>query len=46
MGGAPLLREMVTLDLTLENGALAAPSGPGWGLEIDLDFVERHTRAS
>ena len=44
LGGAPLLREMAAIDLTLHDGALRAPQGPGWGVEPDPDFVKRYTR--
>jgi len=44
MGGAPLLREMASIDLTLHEGALLPPAGPGWGVEPDPAFVKRFTR--
>jgi L-alanine-DL-glutamate epimerase-like enolase superfamily enzyme len=44
LGGAPLLREMAAIDLSLHDGALLAPQGPGWGVDPDLDFVKRYTR--
>ncbi len=44
MGGAPLLREMASIDLALEGGQLSPPGGPGWGVEPDPSFVERFTR--
>ncbi|MBL8724443.1 MAG: mandelate racemase/muconate lactonizing enzyme family protein [Planctomycetes bacterium] len=43
MGGAPLLRTMANLDLSLHDGMLLPPSGPGFGVVPDLDFVRRHT---
>lgn len=43
MGGAPLLRQIASIDLALKDGALAAPTGLGFGVEPDLDFVKRHT---
>lgn len=43
MGGAPLLRELATIDLALHAGALAPPRGPGFGVEPDLDYVRRYT---
>ncbi|MEZ6015910.1 MAG: mandelate racemase/muconate lactonizing enzyme family protein [Planctomycetota bacterium] len=45
MGGAPLLREMAQIDLALHDGALMPPSGPGWGVTPDPDFVRRFTQA-
>ncbi|MBI5434395.1 MAG: mandelate racemase/muconate lactonizing enzyme family protein [Planctomycetes bacterium] len=45
MGGAPLLRELASIDLVLHEGALLPPQGPGWGVEPDPDFVKRFTRA-
>src|SRR6185436_1421191 len=42
MGGDPLLREMASIDLELKDGALAPPSGPGWGVEPDPDFLKRY----
>jgi L-alanine-DL-glutamate epimerase-like enolase superfamily enzyme len=44
MGGAPLLREMAKIDLDLKDGGLAAPAGPGWGVEPDPDFVRKFAR--
>lgn len=44
MGGAPLLRDMAEIDLTLHDGMLAPPEGPGWGLEPDPGFVSKYTR--
>ncbi|MBK7644265.1 MAG: mandelate racemase/muconate lactonizing enzyme family protein [Planctomycetes bacterium] len=44
MGGAPLLREMATIDLALHEGALLPPQGPGWGVEPDPEFVKRYTQ--
>lgn len=44
MGGAPLLREMGNIDLTLHDGALLPPVGPGWGVEPDPAFLKRFTR--
>jgi L-alanine-DL-glutamate epimerase-like enolase superfamily enzyme len=43
MGGAPLLREMATIDLSLHDGMLLPPSGPGFGVTPDADFVRRYT---
>jgi len=45
VGGAPLLRELASIDLELREGALGPPAGPGWGVEPDPDFVRRFTRA-
>ncbi|MFN0205633.1 MAG: mandelate racemase/muconate lactonizing enzyme family protein [Planctomycetota bacterium] len=44
MGGAPLLREMCEIDLQLHSGALLPPSGPGWGVTPDPEFVRRYTQ--
>jgi L-alanine-DL-glutamate epimerase-like enolase superfamily enzyme len=44
MGGAPLLREMASIDLALHEGALLPPAGPGWGVEPDPAFVARYSR--
>jgi len=44
MGGAPLLREMADVDLTLQEGALLPPTRAGLGVEPDPAFVRRHTR--
>lgn len=46
MGGAPLLRELASIDLTLHDGALLPPQGPGWGVEPDPAFVKRFTRVA
>lgn len=43
LGGAPLLRELASIDLSLHDGALLPPQGPGWGVEPDLAFVARFT---
>jgi D-galactarolactone cycloisomerase len=44
MGADPLLREMASIDLSLKDGALAPPTGPGWGVEPEPDFLKRFTR--
>jgi L-alanine-DL-glutamate epimerase-like enolase superfamily enzyme len=41
MGADPLLREMATIDLELKDGSLAPPTGPGWGVEPDPDFLKQ-----
>lgn len=46
MGGAPLLREMASIDLTLHDGFLLPPTKPGWGVEPDPDFVARYTQTT
>lgn len=43
MGGAPLLREMAAIDLALHDGLLDPPSGAGFGVEPDAEFVRRYT---
>lgn len=43
MGGAPLLREMAAIDLALHDGMLRPPTGPGFGVVPDPDFVRRYT---
>ncbi|MCA9612793.1 MAG: hypothetical protein KC586_08580, partial [Myxococcales bacterium] len=45
MGGAPLLREMAPIDMTLHDGHLLPPHGPGFGVAPDPDFVRRHTKS-
>jgi D-galactarolactone cycloisomerase len=45
MGGAPLLREMAKIDLAMHDGALLPPTGLGFGVEPDPDFVRRHAHA-
>jgi D-galactarolactone cycloisomerase len=42
MGGNPLLREMASIDLELKDGGLAPPTGPGWGVEPDQEFIKNH----
>jgi D-galactarolactone cycloisomerase len=44
MGANPLLREMASVDLQLKDGALEPPAGPGWGVELDPDFMKRFAR--
>ncbi len=43
MGGAPLLREMAHIDLSLHDGMLLPPTGLGFGVTPDPDFVRRWT---
>jgi L-alanine-DL-glutamate epimerase-like enolase superfamily enzyme len=43
MGGAPLLREMAKIDLALHDGMLLPPTGLGFGVEPDAEFVRRYT---
>jgi L-alanine-DL-glutamate epimerase-like enolase superfamily enzyme len=45
MGGDPLLREMASINLDLNNGMLAPPTGPGWGVEPDPKFIKRFAQA-
>ena len=45
MGGAPLLREMAPIDLSLHEGALLPPTGLGFGVAPDPEFVRRYTKA-
>ena len=45
MGGSPLLREMAAIDLQLHAGALLPPTGLGFGVAPDPDFVRRFTQA-
>ena len=35
--------ECKTSSLESEDGAVTVPTGPGMGLEIDPDFIEKHT---
>lgn len=44
MGGAPLLRELASIDLSLHDGHLLPPQGPGFGIEPDPDFVGRFAK--
>jgi L-alanine-DL-glutamate epimerase-like enolase superfamily enzyme len=45
MGGDPLLREMASIDFKMKDGLLAPPTGLGWGVEPDPDFVKRFARS-
>ena len=45
MGGAPLLRELTPIDLSLHDGALLPPQGLGFGVVPDPEFVRRYTKA-
>jgi len=45
LGGAPLLRELASIDLSLHDGAFLPPRGPGWGVEPDPAFVARFTHS-
>jgi galactonate dehydratase len=42
MTGIPWRDEILTEPLRIENGHLRLPEGPGLGLELDLEGVERH----
>jgi L-alanine-DL-glutamate epimerase-like enolase superfamily enzyme len=44
MGGAPLLREMAAIDLTLHDGDLLPPTGLGFGVAPDQEFVRRFAK--
>ncbi|HTF87117.1 MAG TPA: mandelate racemase/muconate lactonizing enzyme family protein [Planctomycetota bacterium] len=44
MGGSPLLREMAAIDMRLREGALLPPTGHGFGVEPDPDFVRKFTQ--
>jgi len=44
MGGDPLLREMASIDLKLNNGMLAPPAGRGWGVQPDAEFLKRYAQ--
>jgi D-galactarolactone cycloisomerase len=46
MGGAPLLREMADVDLSLHDGALLPPTRAGFGVEPDPAFVRRHAQGT
>lgn len=39
----PLRDDLLTVPFTLEGGRVAVPDGPGLGVEVDLDVVERYT---
>lgn len=34
--------EIITAPLKVEEGYLLLPEGPGWGIELDMDGVEKH----
>ena len=36
--------EVITRPLKVEDGFLALPQGPGWGIELDMDLIRRHPR--
>jgi L-alanine-DL-glutamate epimerase-like enolase superfamily enzyme len=42
MEGSPLNTSLVTPAMTLEDGFVRVPSGPGLGVELDWDVVERY----
>lgn len=44
MGGAPLLREMASIDLELHAGDLNPPTGHGFGVEPNMEFVRKYTK--
>jgi L-alanine-DL-glutamate epimerase-like enolase superfamily enzyme len=39
---APLVQELATLDLTLTDGRVAVPDGPGLGVEVDAAVLDRY----
>lgn len=39
--GAPLVAELAHLDLSLTDGRVAVPAGPGLGVEVDPSVIER-----
>jgi L-alanine-DL-glutamate epimerase-like enolase superfamily enzyme len=43
---SPLRRELVTDELSLEDGTLALPSRPGLGIEVNEDALERFAAAA
>ena len=34
--------EIITAPLRIEDSCVVLPEGPGWGIELDMDGVERH----
>lgn len=44
LGANPLLHELAREPTAATDGALPAPTRPGWGVTIDEDFVAEHTR--
>ncbi|MEO6708891.1 MAG: mandelate racemase/muconate lactonizing enzyme family protein [Planctomycetota bacterium] len=44
MGGSPLLREMAAIDMRLREGALLPPTGLGFAVVPDPDFVRKFTQ--
>jgi D-galactarolactone cycloisomerase len=44
LNGSPFIDEILTKPWTLdENGMLAVPDGPGLGIDLNLDAVERYS---
>ena len=43
--GNPFIDELLTEPLTVEDGILSLPSGPGLGIEVDEELVSRYTLA-
>ncbi len=41
----PIFWNLIANRPALEDGAYPVPTGPGWGLELDLGFVERYRAA-
>ena len=42
MEGSPLNTSLVTPRMTMEDGYVAVPTGPGLGVALDWDVVERY----
>ena len=45
LAGVYYLDDLLTEPMTLIDGALQVPSGPGMGMEVDLEKVAKYTLA-
>ncbi len=36
--------EVITKPLAVKDGYLDLPAGPGWGIELDMDLIQKHSR--
>jgi D-galactarolactone cycloisomerase len=44
LGANPMLRDLVQEEIGSENGSFKPPTGAGWGLSINQDFVDNYAR--
>lgn len=45
LGANPMIHELSKTPVSVENGSIAVPDGPGLGLEMNTDIIERFAKA-